>query len=159
MSPARPNCSIQNDEDIQRYLDVLRTTGSVVKARRAVRTSKSTIDRIREQDAQFAEAEEEARGEYADLLEQELFRRAYEGEETAVFNKDGDLTGYQVKKSDTLLIFALKGLMRERYGTQYAQSNVSASVNGQLDETSAAARLAAIIEAARQRRAEEELDG
>lgn len=144
--------NVRNDEDIQLYLNTLAATGSVVKARAAVRTSKATIDRIREADPEFAAAEDEARDEHADMLEQELYRRAVEGEQTAMFDKENKLTGYKITKSDTLLIFALKGAKPDKYADR--QKTEIAGRNGEalFDETSAAARMAAIFEAARQRK-------
>lgn len=63
----------------RRFLEVLATTGNVSAAARAVGLARSSAYRLRQKDAAFAAAWEDAEQEAVDLLEQEARRRALEG--------------------------------------------------------------------------------
>jgi len=69
-------------------------------------------------DPAYARAFEEAKDEAADSLEQELIARARDGWREPVY-QGGELVGHILKKSDTLLIFALKGLRPEKYREKF----------------------------------------
>ena len=142
----------RDDTDWQTYIDRLRETGSYVEARRAIRVRRDTIEHLRKHDQEFADAEAEAYEEATDAMEQEARRRAIHGHEHAVFDKDGKLSGYTTKHSDTLLIFLMKGAMPERYADRVKTENTNRTEHSFTDETAAAAKIASILDTARQRR-------
>lgn len=71
--------------------------------------------RKQDDDGHFAKAYEKAMKIAAELHEDEMYRRASEGVIEPVF-QGGKLVGSIRKYSDTLLIFALKGAMPDKYG-------------------------------------------
>lgn len=56
-------------------------------------------------------------------LEDEVVRRALEGVEEAVFNKDGKVIGTKTKYSDSLLMFYLNGNAPEKYKNRNAHEH------------------------------------
>lgn len=70
----------------------------------------------RETDEDFDDMCREAEQDAADLLEREAMRRAKEGWDEPVFNRDGDEVGTIRKYDGTLLIFLLKGFNPQKYG-------------------------------------------
>lgn len=96
----------------EQYLE-LRNTGMLeATALKALQVSRRALREARVDDPDFAEKEYEAEQNRIDELEAEAITRAMSGE--PVYNKDGIECG--VKKSDTLLMFLLKGNRREKYG-------------------------------------------
>ena len=76
------------------------------------------------QDPEYVEKFREAERQAADVLEKEVRRRAVEGVEEPVFYK-GEQCGTVRKYSDTLLIFATKGALPEKY-----RENASIEISG-----------------------------
>lgn len=114
-------------------LAVYRVGGTVTSAAEKAGVTRRTIERLRESNASFREAWEEAREESADLLEAEARRRALEGWEEPVFGSGGPGRGTEevgvVRKYDTtLLIFLLKGERPEKYRERYDQK-ISGSID------------------------------
>jgi hypothetical protein len=135
--------SLQNDTPkkqprwVKGFLAALRESGNVRLSCEAAKIERMTAYRLRDEDAGFAQAWQDALEESADLLEQEARRRAYEGVQRLKFDRgklitipvldtegkpvlDGEglpLTQPYVEHeySDTLLIFLLKGIRPEKY--------------------------------------------
>lgn len=110
-------------------------------------------------DAEFAQRWEDAKALGIEACEDEIRRRAFEGYDKPL-SKDGKLTGHVVREySDTLAIFLLKGAKPEVYKDR-SSSEISGP-NGQpiaIDDAAAADKLAALITAASQRRANDVSD-
>jgi uncharacterized protein YgiM (DUF1202 family) len=139
----------------QAYLDALSRNGVKTVSAREAGVSYQLITKWRLNDASFREAEELAYEEAADLLEAEAFRRAHQGVENVKYAGAGEnIREYtETRYSDTLTMFLLKGMRPEKY-----RERTSTELSGpggqpvELDATTAAARLAGILEAARQRK-------
>lgn len=138
------------------FLDNLRETANVTLAARAAGVSSGTVYAHRREDVLFAERWDEAIGEAVDLLEAEAHRRAFRGTEEPVFYK-GDEVGYVTKYSDSLAMFLLKAHRPDKYRER---SEVKQEISGgmQLNDTTRAARLAALLQLA-QKRAQAEAPG
>lgn len=137
------------------FLDHLRATCNVTLASRASGVNSGTAYKHRREDALFAERWDEAINEGIDLLESEAHRRAFKGTEEAVWHK-GEEVGYVTKYSDPLTMFLLKAHRPDKYRER---SEVKQELSGrvQLNDTTRAARLAALLQLA-QKRAEAQTD-
>lgn len=98
-----------------RFLDLLRKRGNLSEAARGSGLDCAHALRLRESDAGFARAWDEAVAEAVDALEAEAWRRVVEGEECPVFYK-GPQVGTRRRRSDPLLKFLLNGYRPERFG-------------------------------------------
>lgn len=144
-----------DDQRKQAYLDALASNGVKTTSARVAGISYGLLCKWRLNDAAFKEAEELAYEEAADLLEAEAYRRAYEGVTNTKYAGAGEnIREYEeTKYSDTLTMFLLKGMRPDKY-----RERTSTELSGpggnpvELDSTAAAARLAAILEAARHRK-------
>lgn len=97
------------------FLDVLARTGVVAEAARAVGyTDTATLQQYRRNDEEFAEAWDLSLDAAANVLEEEIWRRAKEGVLEPTFYK-GQVVGYTPKYSDTLAMFILRGLKPGTY--------------------------------------------
>lgn len=147
------------DADKQKFLDHLAKTGVVAEALVAsgIKT-RVTINRWRETDEQFAAAYNDALADAADSLEAEARRRAVEGVVTTKRTKDGE-TYDEIKYSDSLLLALLKAKKPDEFAerTKTELTNPDGTFKPE-NETAAAARIAAIFEAAKKRRAAGEED-
>lgn len=147
---------MKTDDDLQAYLDGLRSHGNRSRAAREAGMSLQTVKKRRQRDEEFAEAEDLALEEAADALEEEARRRAHDGIVKAVFHNgkrvdDGEVIQY----SDALLAKLLDGALPHKYA-QRVKSEVTGADGGPIrigDETETSARIAAILEAARHRKA------
>lgn len=147
--------TIKSDEDLQAYLDGLKRHGNRSRAAREASMTLATVKAWRKRDEQFAEAEDLALEEAADMLEEAARERAVEGKEEYFYDKDGNLTRKRTVYSDSLLSKLLDGALPHKYA-QRVKSEITGAEGGPIkleDETSAAARMASILEAARQRKA------
>lgn len=88
--------------------------GTVLHACKAAEIDRATFYRWLKTDPEFAAAVELAREDAADRLEREVVRRAVEGVEEPLVS-GGKMLGTVTRYSDTLLIFALKGLRPQKY--------------------------------------------
>jgi hypothetical protein len=149
------------DTQLQAYLDALAETGV-----RSTATAKAGISykvvHARRSDPVFAEAEALALEQAADAMEVEARRRAMEGVENIRFEGKGeDRREYiETRYSDTLMIFLLKGARPDKFKDRVA-SEMSGPGGKAIDinDTTAAARIAGILDAARQRKvAAEDID-
>lgn len=97
------------------FLKVLAQTGRVAEAARACGyTDTSTIQAYRRQDEDFAEKWDLALESAADVLEDEIWRRAHDGVLEPMLYK-GTIVAYKPNYSDSLAMFILRGLRPERY--------------------------------------------
>lgn len=90
------------------YLAAIALTGSSVAAAEAAGIAPTTYRRARKSDAEFAQAEREARRAAADRLELEARRRAVEGVLEPVYHQ-GQICGVLRRYSDKLLMKLLDG--------------------------------------------------
>lgn len=147
-----------DDTQKQTFLDALARTGIVADAlREAGIKSLANIKRWRETDEQFAAGYEEAEATAADALESEARRRAIEGVQRKRYDKDGNLISEEIVYSDTLMLALLKANKPDKF-IDRSKSEIS-NPDGSLkpsSDTEAAARIAAILEEAKRRRAQAE---
>lgn len=99
---------------MQKFTEVLRSTGNVSGAARAIGIGRGTAYRWRTVSPEFAGMWDEAIDEAVDTLEAEAWKRATEGTSKPIY-QNGKLVGHVQQYSDTLLIFLLKGHNPERY--------------------------------------------
>ena len=95
------------------FLSALENTGIVAWAAKAAGVGRRTVYDHLNADPEFAERWEEALDNAEARLEEEVMRRALEGEQVPVYYK-GKVVGHKTRKSDTLLMFAIKNLQRRR---------------------------------------------
>lgn len=131
------------------FLDNLRETANVTLAARAAGVSSGTVYKHKREDVLFAERWDEAMQEAIDMLEHEAHRRAFRGTEEPVFYQ-GSECGYVTKYSDSLAMFLLKAHRPDKYRER---SEVKQEISGgmQLNDTTRAARLAALLQLAQKR--------
>ena len=146
-----------DQEARDRFIEELRATGVVAAACQAAGISRGTAENYRRAYPDFAEQWEEARLDAADALEQEARRRAVEGVEEPIFYK-GEEVGYVTKYSDSLLTTLLKANNPTKF-----RDNTSLELTGKdggpvvMSDHEKAAKLAAILDAARARKDAEDL--
>ena len=95
------------------FFAALEKTGVVAWAAKAAGVGRRTVYDHLQADPEFGERWQEALDTAADTLEGELIRRAVEGEQVPVYYK-GKVVGHKTRKSDALLVFAIKNLQRRR---------------------------------------------
>ena len=95
------------------FLCALEKTGVVGWAAKAVGVGRRTVYDHRHADPDFAEKWEEALDAAEDNLLGEVIWRAVEGEEVPVYHK-GKVVGHTTRKSDSLLMFAVREMQRRR---------------------------------------------
>lgn len=134
----------------EQFVDALRETCNVSAAARIVGMGLSTVYKHRKDDIIFAERWDEALQEGIELLEYKAQQRAFDGVLEPVFYQ-GMEVGSVRKYSDTLTMFLLKAHAPERHRDR---SDVKQELSGgvQLSDTARAARLAALLAAARLRK-------
>lgn len=134
------------------FLGALGQGLSVTGACEAAEIGRTRVYEWRREDTAFAGAWDEAVEAGTDYLEDEAKRRAAEGVDEPVFYQ-GVICGKLRKYSDTLLIFLLKARRPEKYRER---SNVELTGHAggpvEIDDRAAAARIAALLTAARSRR-------
>lgn len=97
------------------FLEILKTTGNVSAATRAVGMRRTSLYALRRQDEDFRKEWDSALEESLDDLKGELRRRAIEGTEKPVYyggKECGALRSY----NDNLGVFLLKGRRKKVYG-------------------------------------------
>ena len=95
------------------FFAALEKTGVVAWAAKAAGVGRRTVYDHLQADPEFGERWQDALDTAADSLEGELIRRAVEGEQVPVYYK-GKVVGHTTRKSDALLVFAIKNLQRRR---------------------------------------------
>lgn len=140
------------DTQRQTFLDEIERTGIVADALRAAGVAYTTYRKWLE-DELFAEAFEDAKASAADALEREARRRAIEGVRRTRYDKDGNLIAEEQVYSDSLMALLLKANKPDKFAER-TKSEITSPDNAfkPTDPTQAAARLASILDAARQRK-------
>jgi len=142
----------KTDQELQDYLDDLAKHGNVSKAARTAGMRLKTILQYRKADEVFAEAEELAQQQAADVLEEAAFERAVNGVETPITNKLGEIVGHRVAYSDSLLTLLLKGAKPDKYADRQKAEISNPDGTLQPDTAALAARVTAILNVAKARR-------
>ncbi len=96
------------------FILALAQLGSITRACQVVDISRIAVWHWKREDEKFNEAFGRAMDLASDLMEDELMRRACEGVIKPIF-QGGKLVGSVRERSDTLLIFGLKGAKPEKY--------------------------------------------
>lgn len=135
------------------FLKALATLGNYKGAAEAVGLDRKTVFRWRKDDPEFDQACSDALDEAADTLEAEAKRRAVEGvDEPLTFQ--GAIFGHVKRYSDQLLTLLLKANRPEKFREKTSMELTGAGGGPvKVDDTSAAAKLAAILAAAEARKA------
>ena len=134
------------------FCAALAETGIVGKACAAVDISRRTAYNWREDCPEFAQAWDKALKIGVTALEDEAHRRAFDGTLEPVFHQ-GDECGTVRKYSDTLAIFLLKAHAPEKY-RENSRMELTGANGGpvQISDTERAAKIAAILAAAKARK-------
>lgn len=160
------------------FISALKIHGGVIApAARAISINPARVYHLMKTDGDFKAAVEDAQEETYDDMERELARRALEGVEEPViyqgqmafrmevaldgegkevWRKKLDEHGQPIpltvnKKSDALLMFALKGYRKKRFADRTELTGADGEGVKLIDETSRAARLSQLLEVARRR--------
>jgi hypothetical protein len=118
----------------EQFLKTLAETGIVYRAAETAGTSRSRVYALRQQDADFAAAWDEAEQVAADRLEQEAWRRGVEGVAEPLVSggkviRDDDGHPIAIRRySDQLLIALLRARRPERFRDQGQTVNVAMSL-------------------------------
>lgn len=124
------------------FLDVLATTGVVVKAARAIERSTACCYNLRQRDAGFAAQWQQALDQYSDTLREIAIERAVKGVTKTIYHL-GKPVGTQREFSDRLLMFLL-----ERHPPTAAPAERAAALEKAAEAEADAAALTARIDAA-----------
>lgn len=138
------------------FLAALRVYPVIQHACDAVEINRSTAERLRKLDEDFAKAMDEAMEAGVDRAEKEAFARGVTGWEEPVFHK-GEIVGHVLKKSDAMLSLVLKGRRKAVYAERTEITGADGGPVAHSDETTRAARLAHLIDVARLRKEADEL--
>lgn len=103
----------------KQFLIAFRLHGTMGKACQEAHTTREKVKEWMQEDAEFAKGYEDALESFVDCAEEELFKRGVQGVKEPVFYK-GVRVDYIVKKSDTCLIFYLKGRRNAVFGDKTA---------------------------------------
>lgn len=90
------------------FLEALAQTGVITHAAEVAGVHRTTAYDWKNADPEFAAAMAAAELESVERMEYEARRRAVEGDEIAVYGKNGQVLGSFRKRSDVLLMFMLK---------------------------------------------------
>lgn len=144
------------DDQRQTFLDVLARTGIIADACREAGTTRTTVRNWRNSDEVFNAAYDEAMEEAADAVESELRRRAIEGvtRQKMIGSGDNAILIEEQQYSDTLILALAKATKPDKFAER-TKAEITSPDNAfkPADPTQAAARLASILDAARERKA------
>ena len=107
--------TIRTAKNRKRFLAAIAESGNITIACEAARLSRAAVYQWRADDPSFAAEWDAALERGLDSLEDELMRRAKDGNLRPVF-QGGELVGHVREYSDTLGIFLLKSRRRHIYG-------------------------------------------
>lgn len=113
------NIDLQHKKEI--FLKALSINGIITEAAKAAKIPRQSHYDWMKNDPEYPARYEAAYNEAVDSLEQEAISRARDGWEEPVY-QGGKYVGSIRKKSDTLLIFLLKGAKPEKYRERYEHS-------------------------------------
>lgn len=132
------------------FLDALKDMGIVSRAAAIAGVSSSAVSALRQRNADFDAAFEDAMEEAIDKMETEARRRAVDGVEKTIYYQ-GEVCGYEQVYSDSLLMFLLKGRRRAVFGDKQELTGKDGAPLV-LDSSSRAARVAQLLALAKERR-------
>jgi len=112
----------------KKFLKLLSETGHVSNCCSALNVSRNEMYRHREKSPKFKEKWIQALSHAVELLEDEAWRRAYEGIDRAVWYK-GEAVGTEKHYSDTLLMHRLNAERPDKY---HYRQQVDANVSGEI---------------------------
>lgn len=110
-----------------RFLRAYARTGIILTACQAAGIARCTFYQWQGRYPVFAAAAGEAQEAAADRLEQEMIRRAVKGDRQPVY-QGGRLVGFRTQRSDSLLMFALKGMRPGKYKEKLLDASDLASL-------------------------------
>ena len=110
------------------FLRLLSETGNVFKTCKALNLDRPNVYAARKRSARFAEQWDAAKQMYIALLEDEAWRRAFEGVDKGIWYQ-GERVGVEKQYSDTLLMHRLNAEKPDKY--QY-RHKVDANVQGNI---------------------------
>jgi|SRR5215831_7350957 len=96
------------------YLEALGTDGTMTTGCKQGHVTFGTVLKWREHDETFVPREQQVKQEFADKLESEAYRRAYEGFERPIYQR-GVLVGTERVYSDVLLKMLLTAAKPDKY--------------------------------------------
>lgn len=102
------------------FIARLRSTGSVLRACRAVGVSRQTAYVQKKADPEFAARWDEVVTEQLDALEESALRRATRGTVTRRYDKYGNEVAAERRHETALTIFMLQKRLPDRYGDKVA---------------------------------------
>lgn len=111
------------------FLDELAKNPNVSRAARIAGVNRATAYKHKNSNDAFSAAWDEAIEEAADVLEEEMWRRAVEGTNKPIIHK-GEVTGTFKEYSDTLMIFLAKAHRPEKFRERYEHTGSGA--NGEI---------------------------
>ncbi|MCG7851040.1 MAG: hypothetical protein MIO92_00805 [Methanosarcinaceae archaeon] len=112
----------------KKFLKLLSETGHVSNSCLALNVSRNEMYRHRRNSPKFEEKWKQALSDAVELLEDEAWRRAYEGIDRAVWYK-GTVVGTEKLYSDTLLMHRLNAERPDKYHyRQQVDANVTADI-------------------------------
>lgn len=123
-----PSIQLKWTEDLQiEYLKLLAKTGNVNTAGARLGITDKMLAKARKDDS-FRQAELQARAMMMGVIEDEMHKRAIEGEQEPIYYRD-QLVGYKTVKSDKILLELARANDPDRYGKRESTTNV-VNVNG-----------------------------
>lgn len=102
-----------------KFLAAVRKYGSIIRSCEILDIPRSYHYDHWMLDESYQSEFKKAMADAVDAMEAEARRRAMEGEEKTVYNKQGDVIDTIHEKSDTLLIFLLKGAKPDKYRERF----------------------------------------
>ncbi len=128
------NRTKRTPKKVETFFGVLRAGGSVSKAASAAGVGRTAVYQWRRSDPEFKAAWDDAVETGTDALEDEAFRRAFEGVEEPVFYQ-GDVVGHVRRYSDTMLIVMLKARRPEKYKEhRHVSGSMTVNLEGEKNE-------------------------
>lgn len=114
-NPGNSTVNLITPQKKAEFLADFAVSGNVTFSAKKVGMNRLTIYQWINNDPNFASAFDNAKEEALDLLEKEIQRRGFEGNEREYYDKEGNVKSIVKEYSDTLAIFFLKGNRPEKY--------------------------------------------
>lgn len=146
--PTKPTKALRvlTPEEIERFCEALADGCKVGPGCEAIGVSYMTAYRLRQRDPAFKVAWDEALKAGVAKLEDEVHRRAFDGDVQPVYNKEGNEVGSKIVYSDVLSMFLLKAHDPNRYRDNAKLELVGAGGGPvEFTDTQLAVRLASIL--------------
>lgn len=118
-------------ETVEKFFTEFARSGAIGKSADAAGITPTTVERWRKQYPEFNSLCQEAYALFKSNLEAEIHRRAVEGVEKTIYDRNGEAVGTETKYSDTLLIFLAKRHMPEFRTEQTVNVNTNSGLSDQ----------------------------